>query len=60
MSGKAVMKRRGILHSNLDRPSLIERPRRFLLHRTSARQGDGGLRHGRRFGQLHLALKTPI
>jgi hypothetical protein len=46
------MKRRGILRSNLDRPSPIERPRRFLLHRTSARQGDGGLRHGGWFGQL--------
>jgi hypothetical protein len=52
MSGKVLMKRRGILRSNLDRPSLIERPWCFLLPWTSVRQGDGGLRHGRWFGQL--------
>jgi hypothetical protein len=42
MSGKVLMKRMSILHSNLDRSIRIGRLRRFLLHRTSARQGQWG------------------
>jgi hypothetical protein len=42
MSDKVLMKRRGILRSNLDRSIRIGRLRRFLLHRTSVRQGRWG------------------
>jgi hypothetical protein len=42
MSGKVLMKQRGILRSNLDRSIRIGRLRRFLLHRTSVRQGRWG------------------
>jgi hypothetical protein len=42
MSGKVLMKQRGILRSNLDRSIQIGRLWRFLLHRTSARHGRWG------------------
>jgi hypothetical protein len=42
MSGKVLMKQRGILHSDLDRSIWIGRLRRFLLHWTSVRQGRWG------------------
>jgi hypothetical protein len=42
MSGKVLMKRRGILRSNLDRSIRIGRLWRFLLQQTSARHGRWG------------------
>jgi hypothetical protein len=57
MRGKTLMKRKGILRSNLDGSIQIGRPLLFLLHHDAYYYRESARRHGRRMGAPVLSLR---